>query len=195
MRKLSLLFTILIVSVSLNACNAGEAEKLYGSWKYSYDISALLTEADELSYFDLEEHKADVIMTFNSDGMYTFGFDEESLKNAFAEIEKELIAESEDYIEKIIAEQGLLYQLVADTIAEELREETEEEIAEMVEELYSEINVTKSGTFIAKDGKIFWDNDTDEYDVYELKDNTLTIDKPEGYEKDEMYPVTFIKAE
>ena len=38
MKKLSLPFTILIIAFAFNACGADEAEKLYGSWKYGYDI-------------------------------------------------------------------------------------------------------------------------------------------------------------
>ena len=195
MKKLSLLFTILVIVSVLCGCVADESKKLTGSWKYGYNISAFFTEADEADYFDLEEYKADVVMTFNGDGTYTFGFDEASLKNAFAETEKELIAESEDYIRKIIADQGAIYQLFAESVVQEMREETEAEIAAMVEELYSEMSETKSGTFIAKDGKIYWDNDTDEYDIYDVEDNILTIDKPDGYEKEEIYPAVFIKAE
>ena len=196
MKKLSLLFTILIITAAtLSACGADEAEKLYGSWKYGYDISALLTEADELSYFELEEHRADVIMTFNADGTYTFGFDEASLKTALEETKNELVAESEDYIRKIIAEKRAIYQLLAESVVQELREETEEEIAETVDGLYAELNVTKQGTFSVDDGKLYWDDDTDEYDVYIIENNTLTIDKPDGVEKDELYPVTLTKVE
>lgn len=195
MKKLSLLFTILIITFALAGCIADESQKLYGSWKYSYDISALLTEADELSYFDLEEHKADMVLTFNADGTYSFGFGEESLKTALEEIKNELVAESEDYIRKIIAEQGAIYQLFAESVVQELREETEEEIVATVEGLYSELDETKQGTFFVEDGRIYWDNDTEEYDLYVLEENSLTIDKPDGTDKDDMYPITLTKAE
>lgn len=195
MKKLSLLFTILIITFALAGCIADESQKLYGSWKYSYDISNLLAEADELSYFDLEEHKADVVMTFNADGTYSFGFGEASLKTALEEIKNELVAESEDYIRKIIAEQGAIYQIFAESVVQEMREETEKEIAETVDGLYSELNVTKQGTFFVEDGRIYWDNDTAEYDLYVFKDNTMIIDKPDGADKDGMYPVTLTKIE
>ena len=196
MKKLSvLLFTILITALTLGGCGANENQKLIGSWEYSYDISAMLAEADETCYFDLEEHRADVIMKFNEDGTYIFCFDEASLKTAVEEIRNELVAESEDYIRKIIADQGAIYQLFADSVVQEMREETEEEIAAMVEELYSELSVTKQGAFLVEDGKIYWDDVADEYDLYILEDNTLTIDKPDGTEKDELYPKTLTKFE
>lgn len=195
MKKLSLLLTILIVPLVFGGCNADESKMLTGSWKYGYNISALLTEADETAYFDLEEHKADVIITFYADGTYTFGFDEALLKTAVAEIKSELVAESEDYIRKIVADQGAIYQLFADSVVQEMREETEEEIAAMVEEIYSELSATKQGTFLVKDGKIYWDDIADEYDLYTIKENTLTIDKPESSEKDELYPIVLAKVE
>lgn len=195
MKKLSLLFTILIITAAFGGCSADESQKLTGSWKYGCNISALLAEADETDYFDLEEHKADVIMTFNEDGTYTFCFDEASLKTAVEEIRNELVAESEDYIRKIIADQGAIYQLFADSVVQEMREETEEEIAAMVEELCSELSVTKQGTFLVEDGKIYWDDIADEYDLYTLEENTLTIEKPNGTEKDELYPITLTKVE
>lgn len=195
MKKLSLLLTILIITHVFGGCYADESKKLTGSWKYGYNISALLTETDETEYFDLEEHKADVIITFNEDGTYTFCFDEASLKTAVAEIKNELVAESEDYIRKIIADQGAIYQLFAESVVQEMREETEQEIAAMVEEFYSELSVTKQGAFLVEDGKIYWDDVANEYDLYTLKENTLIIDKPEGSEKDELYPIVFAKAE
>lgn len=195
MKKLSLLLTILIITLVFGGCDADESKKLTGSWKYGYNISALLTETDETEYFDLEEHKADVIITFNEDGTYTFCFDEASLKTAVAEIKNELVAESEDYIRKIIADQGAIYQLFAESVVQEMREETEQEIAAMVEEFYSELSVTKQGAFLVEDGKIYWDDVANEYDLYTLKENTLIIDKPEGSEKDELYPIVFAKAE
>lgn len=195
MKKLSLLLTILIITLVFGGCDADESKKLTGSWKYGYNISALLTETDETEYFDLEEHKADVIITFNEDGTYTFCFDEASLKTAVAEIKNELVAESEDYIRKIIADQGAIYQLFAESVVQEMREETEQEIAAMVEEFYSELSVTKQGAFLVEDGKIYWDDVADEYDLYTLKENILTIDKPDGSEKDELYPIVFAKAE
>ncbi len=195
MKKLSLLFAILVITAAFGGCGADESQKLTGSWKCGYNISAFLTQADETDYFDLEEYKADVIITFNEDGTYTFRFDDASLKTAIAEIKNELVAESEDYIRKIIADQGAIYQLFADSVVQEMSEETEEEIAAMVEELYSELAVTKQGAFLVEDGKIYWDDIADEYDLYTLEENTLTIDKPDGTEKDELYPITLTKFE
>ena len=81
MKKLSLLFAILVITAAFGGCGADESKKLTGSWKYGYNISAFLAQADETDYFDLEEYKADVIITFNGDGTYTFCFDDASLEH------------------------------------------------------------------------------------------------------------------
>lgn len=195
MKKLSLLiFITLIFSFAFNGCKANESQKLAGSWKYGYNISAQLNEVDEKAYFDLEEHKADLIITFNDDNTYTCGFDDTSLKTALEEIKTELVAESEDYIRKVIADQGAVYRIFADSVVKELLEETKAEIATMVDELYAELSFTKSGTFLAENGKLYWDSETDEYDIYISEENTLTLNKPDGTETDELYPMVFTKV-
>jgi len=194
MKKHSAISIMVLLLLVFSGCTMQEPQKLTGTWKYDCDISALLNDADEKAYFNLEPHNAELVITFNADNTYTFGFDDTSLQTALEEIRTELAAESEDYIRKVIADQGSVYQYFAESLVQELREETEEEFSVMVEELYAQLSVTKSGSFVAEGNKLYWDNETDEYDIYTLAENTLTLDKDIETEKDELYPMIFTKV-
>lgn len=175
-----------------------DEETIVGTWILEFDgtdafISGFMKsltsglgeeEAEEIaSYFDFGEFVTTYVIEFDEDGTYVVSVDEDALHDQFEDLKEILKDGLFNMYEDVLTEEGIDYTEdelldVVDSIVEEML--SEETIDAMIDGFDWE---DLEGQYLLDDGKISFSDDVDtepdpeEYDTYELDDDTLTLKK------------------
>ncbi|MBP3421539.1 MAG: hypothetical protein J6K37_04645 [Lachnospiraceae bacterium] len=206
MKKLLAVLMIMVLAMSLCGCG-NTAEKLYGSWEMTVDLSSEIeSELDEPDFHAAWDVK--MILQFNEDGTIEMYADEEFTTES-------LNGWLDAYIDYTVEQQYAEYeemgksreevdQAFMDQYGMGMKEMLEEAMAESVsvEDVVAELYV--SGVWEAKGDKLYLDEDevqANAYNNFTVEGDTLTITIPEGAEVDASdmmegmeYPLVFTKV-
>ena len=204
-RSVAILLASLFV-LSLTACAFG-GSSIVGTWKYQIslkDIMAQMAETaedDEAAMYDVMSSAMDGIgfdlyFEFADDGNCKYYIDEGSAKLAVEQMKENLIAVlpelfeamgvSREDFDSYLETYGITKDELAASLAESLDADSFAELSE-------------TGTYKTESGKLYLDDDTDSYIVYELKDGKLIFTKFVGDIDSDLpewlFPMTFDKAD
>ena len=185
-----------------------DAELIVGTWEAKLDMGEyfdMLMDSDPemalmAAYFDFSGVELAVNYEFDKDGSYQLSFsvaDEEKLKmvlrKAIEKVVNDMLAGTGYTIEEAAAEEGMTVDAFFDAMLEEIGFDSQE--------LLSDSN--ESGSYVIKDGKLYFaedgdDIDEDDYVEYKLKGDKLTF--VEEYEDGELtddtgaiFPLDFVR--
>lgn len=218
-RMVALIMTVMCI-FTLTGC-ATDAEKLVGTWKGEISVNDVMDNTNVASgnldilllkqFIDFSEMYIAFDMTFNEDGTYYAKVDEASVQKfldaVLVEIEKNLY----DIVEAEIGKTGVNIS-VEDMLA--YLGVDSGNLIEYIKEMYSESDLALSiaeenlieGKYDAEDSKLYLSEaldsevDRNEYEIYKLKGNTLTLLENVGNENGEkelihVYPFVLTKVE
>lgn len=185
-----------------------DAELIVGTWEAKLDMGEyfdMLMDSDPemalmAAYFDFSGVELAVNYEFDKDGSYQLSFsvaDEEKLemvlRKAIEKVMNDMLAGTGYTIEDAAAEEGMTVDAFFDAMLEETGFDSQE--------LLSDSN--ESGSYVIKDGKLYFaedgdDIDEDDYVEYKLKGDKLTF--VEEYEDGELtddtgaiFPLDFVR--
>ena len=207
MRLLCLIMTLSMLFL-LGGCGATDAEKLVGTWNATVDLTDLLNEeittGDETmdAYFKISDFTLVVTLTFNADGTYTMGVDENSLNTAMELVLADIKDGMYEYFEDVLAEAGL------EMTVDELLEQSDVDLDALMDEAFSNAmgdevleGLSSSGNYEARDSKLYLSDgveyaiDEEIYDTYTLDGKVLTfLEASYDNTMTELYPLTFEKV-
>lgn len=166
-----------------------EEEEIYGSWLFTYDGSAQLSEQlgiDATFVFDLT-------LTFNEDGTSKIEFEEESIDAAMEQMYALTTELTIKTMYETLAENGYPTKEEADDIMMQTQgmdvvEYCTKAVAEQdLKSVFMENmdSMTTEGKFMIDGNKLYMassDEAFDEYQIFEVKNNILTIFNEDGSE-------------
>lgn len=181
-------------------------QSVLGTWicelDFSEEYGSVLAEDPDLApHANFEGSVIKIVYTFNEDGTYEIEPDEDSAKEAYAELEADLTACYTSFVNELatINEIGVDEVLALSGFAS-IEEVVETDLAEieyedMINEFYQE------GNFEAESDKLFFSDgkeygvDEEMYETYELDGDTLTLLSfvDNGEVDTEIYPVVLKK--
>lgn len=214
-RSAAILLAVLCV-LSLTACSVlnsitgifGGDSSIVGTWKYPLSMKSVMeqmaesAEDEEAAMYDvmagaMDGVNFDLYFEFDAEGNYNYYTDEESGKQAVEKMKENLIAVLPDLFEAMGVEKSD-YESYLTSMGT-----TEEELAASLAESLDSSDFTDlsgSGTYKTEDGKLFMDDDSDNYITIELKDGKLIFtgfvgdaDSIEDF-PEWLFPMTFSKV-
>ena len=213
-KKLLSVLLAAVLMLALAACGGkSDAEKIVGTWVCELDMTDIYNESVYDTEIDMtvDSLVVDMVFTFNADGTYTSGMDEDSYRAAMTaalETGKESL---KGYMDETVQQLAAGYGLTIDEVISQLGcadmdefytmmlgTSLDDYIAETLEASVTEaVNASRtSGTYEAKDGVLYSVSNGEEgSEAYEfIDDNTLQFSATEATDNDELlsqfYPLT-----
>lgn len=176
--------------------------QIIGSWETTMDIAEVLNMfipmfSDEplvAEYINIESCPVKVTYTFNEDGTYTLIVDEAVLADTMVSVKAELKVDIENFL-KAYAEQKHLPLTPEQMIQLYGYESIDAFMDDMMPlDEIEEATAPTEGTYTAKDGRLYMDEDTEYYEIYTIEEDTLTFTGSNDEMMSEMYPIVFTKV-
>lgn len=136
-----------------------------GLWEGSYDMTEILTEDDEDLAAYLEKAEAMVRLELKADGTYTITIDATTIIPAL----KDAVSA---YMTDLAQEQGMTLEELEEALGTSLDEYLDSLIGEMDLE---ELSNTENGSYLAKGGRLFFDQDIGDNTEGSWQGSTLTL--------------------
>ncbi len=210
-KTLSIILLISMLATLFSGCSLF-GDKLTGTWESEVDLTAFMMDGikdslgetgDEIfSTLEVKDLKITSRITFNDDGSYEISADSDSVTAMIKSFIDQLVSGVSELFTMMAADKDIDNSSISeiiDGIRNILEKEyNEEAVAKIVQ------NFSKKGFFKASDGKLYT-ADTEEgldsagFEAYELNDNTLTLNKGEGYEDvyseaiSSLYPLVYTR--
>lgn len=192
--------------LSCAGCGGGDKEALLGDWETTIDMTQMINDemksgmgGDQslMDYFTVEEFSLKLVLSFNEDDTYQLAVDEGALDQSMDKVIEGFRAGTIRYFEDMIESQGL------GMTVDEVLAATGTTLDEFLDQLFDKEVMMSSmgemeskGTFEAKKGILYLNDDEPGMEAYELKDGKLTL-TGEGVDQDDalfdVYPMVFTK--
>ena len=207
-KRISVLLCLVMV-LSLCLCGCGKNDTaILGTWKTNIDMAEAVNEAmsaedPELGkYLALPSFNVTMTMTFREDGTYKMEVDEAAVLEELDNVSTTLMYGMLDYLQVMLAEQGLeldynaiieMSGLNLETVKEELKNSID------LEAMFREVDM--EGQYLAEKGKLYTTPSLSEkvskssYESYMISGNTMVVNEGKGAPSvgDFIYPVRFEK--
>lgn len=207
-KRIALLLSFVLV-LSLALCACGGKETIVGTWKTSINLADVFNQEMEAAgmgeFINIESFDLALIMEFKEDGTGSMTVDQEAMTASVDKLAEDLAAGLEAYFTDYFASMGIEMDLdealaAAGMSMDDLVGELKAEFAG--EDAFADF--TTEFNYKAEDGKLYMSEDletevsTEEYNTYELKGNTLTLDVGTEEIDDEaaeyLFPMTLTRA-
>lgn len=197
MKRITALFLILILTLSLTACGEKLEDKVVGTWESEIDFSGAFAAGFAQSGLDesklpSEKIIATAAITLNKDKTSTIAMEIDaksceaymkSLGGALVDMLNQMAKDQGVDTAALEEQLGMSVEAFVDTMMQELD----------VEEMLEDANITMEGTWKIEDEKIVVTSDG-ENDILEYKDGKLLLDSDEDFSEIGIeLPLTFTK--
>lgn len=188
-KRIALLLSfVLVLSLALCACG-GQKENLVGTWTTTVNMAEMFNEdvaADpEMSkYVHLDQLDFVFVLELREDGTCKLSVDPDSLAAAVDQLIAALTSGMEAYFADMFAAQGIQIDLNEALAAMGIS--MDDLVAELKDELLADStfdDMSSEAKYKYEDGKMYFSDDleseinTEEYAVYTLKGDTLTLEQ------------------
>lgn len=202
MKRITALFLILILTLSLTACGEKLEDKVIGTWESEIDFSGVLSAGfaqiglDE-SQLPSEKIIATATITLNKDKTCTVAMEIDT--NSFETYMQSLSGSVVEMLYQAGEQQGMDRETFAAAAEAQfgmpLEEYAESMLSEMnVEEMLADANTSEEGTWKIEEEKIVVTPASGEDDILEYKDGKLLLDSDEDLSQYGIeLPLTFTK--
>ncbi len=187
-------------------------DNIVGKWECEIDVTQFMVDGIKedlgeengglMQFFDIKDLKIKLITIFNEDGSFETSASKESIEAIMDTVANQIAAGMKDMLMKEAEAIGATEETI-NTIIEQAKTQMKNEFSdEAIKSIVDQF--ANKGFYKLDDGKLY-KADTAEglesagYETYELKDNTLTLNKGEGLDDtyseivSSLYPMVYKK--
>ena len=216
MKKMVCVLVAAAMVLALIGCGSSsknnDKEKFLGTWKVDVDLTDAFNDGftegmDQIDaaaseYFNVDKFDFTVIFTFNDDGTYSMGVDDDSFNSSVDGVKESVKAGLTRYFEDMIVEMGL--DMSVDEVLEASGMSMEALIdASLTPDMFGGVleELNLSGKWKVENGKLYLtesaddDFDEEDFDYYEITEEGIKLYIPEGVEDETgLYPMLLTKV-
>lgn len=189
-KRICVLLSALLLAAMLCACGAAPEKAVAGEWNWTIDLSDYMAaQMGEIEGLDMSsDTKMELFckLTLNEDKTYRMTVDRDATADSFAAYLEGLKTTMVDAVYAMAGGDGLNRE----TIGSLFKQSTGMTVEEYVDAAFAQINLEsaldelatqhENGTFKVKEDKIYFPADSEDYFVFTLGENTLTLESMSG---------------
>ena len=188
-KRICVLLSALLLAAMLCACGAAPEKAVAGEWNWTTDLSDFMAaQIGDIEGLNMDpDTKVELFckLTLNEDKTYHLTVNQAATEKSFAAYLESLKAAMVDYMYDMLGE-GMDRETVNEMVKQSLGMTVEEYVdaafAELdLESLLDELaSVAEDGTFKVEEDKIYFPADSEDYFVFTLEKDTLTLESMSG---------------